>query len=74
MLLRHIQAHPCQLLIQLSGGIAAVIGKEQIFLLFFVQPIDELGHPGQDFVAVIDHAVHIADEAFLFVKIDFFHK
>ena len=71
MLLRHIQSHAGQLLIQLPGRIAAVIGEEEIFLLLLVEPLDKLGHPGQDTVAVIDHTVHITDETLFFVEIYF---
>ena len=35
-----------------------------------MQPLNELRHPRQNAVAVVDDAVHIADEAFFLVKID----
>ena len=70
VLLRHIKAHAGQLLVQLPGRIAAVVGKKEIFLVLIMQPLNELRHPRQNAVAVVDDAVHIADEAFFLVKID----
>ena len=66
----HIKAHAGQLLVQLPGRIAAVVGKKEIFLVLIMQPLNELRHPRQNAVAVVDDAVHIADEAFFLVKID----
>ena len=77
MLLRHIQPHTGQLLIQLTGRIAAVVGEEKILLILVMKPLDELRHTGQDSVAVIDDAVHIADKAFFCVEIHrskWFHR
>ena len=65
VLLRHVKPHPGQLLVQLTGRIAAVVGQEQVLLVLVMQPLDELRHTGQNAVAVIDHAVHVADEAVL---------
>ena len=70
MLLRHIQSHPGQLLLQLTGRVAAVVGQEQVLLLFIVQPLDELRHPRQNAVAVVDDAVHVADKACFLVEVD----
>ena len=70
MLLRHIQPHASQLLLKFSGGGAAVVGQKQKFLLLPVEPVDELRNPGQDTVAVVDHAIHIADKTFLLFKLN----
>ena len=43
---------------------ANLIGEEEKVLVLTVQPIDEFFHSGQQPVAVIYHAVHIADETF----------
>ena len=43
--------------------------KEKVLLLLLMQPLDKLRHAGQDPVSVIDHAVHIADEALFPVEI-----
>ena len=37
--------------------------------MLLVEPPDEFRHAGQDLIAVIDHAVHIADEAALLVEV-----
>lgn len=73
VLLRHVEPHAPELLVQLARGHAAVVGQKQIFLVRILQPVDELRRAGQDVVAVIDHAVHIAQEAFFRVEIDHFH-
>ena len=70
MLLRHVQSHPCQLLVQLPGRVAAVVGEKEILLVLLVQPVDELRHARQNTIAVVDHTVHIADEALFLVEID----
>ena len=74
MVLRHIQPHPCQLQLQLAGGIATVIGKKQILFLFFVQPVDKFGHTGQNDIAVVDDTVHIANKALRGIKIKLCHR
>ena len=74
VVLRHVQAQTGQLLMELPGGVAAVVGQEQELLLLVVEPLDKLCHAGQDPVAVIDDAVHIADEAALGVEIDVRHS
>ena len=70
MLLRHIQSHPGQLLLQLTGRVAAVVGQEQILLALLMQPLDEVRHAGQDPVPVVDDAVHVADKACFLVEVD----
>ena len=69
VLLRHVQPHTGQLLVQLTGRIAAVVGQKEILLVLVMEPLDELRHTRQDPVAVIDDAVHIADKAFFCVEI-----
>ena len=64
MLLRHVEPHTPELLVQLARGHAAVIGQKQVFLVRVLQPVDELRRAGQDVVAVVDDAVHVADKAF----------
>ena len=73
MLLRHVEPHTPELLVQLARGHAAVIGQKQVFLVRVLQPVDELRRAGQDVVAVVDDAVHVAQEAFFRVEIDRFH-
>ena len=73
MLLRHVEPHTPELLVQLARGHAAVIGQKQVFLVRVLQPVDELRRAGQDVVAVVDDAVHVAQEAFFRVEIDHFH-
>ena len=70
MLLRHIEAHARELLVQLARRVAAVVREKEIFLVLLVQPLDELRHARQDAVAVVDDAIHIADEALFLVEID----
>ena len=70
MLLRHVKPHAGKLLVQLTRRVAAVVGEKEVFLILIVQPLDEFGHTRKNTVAVIDHAVHIAEEALFFVKID----
>ena len=61
----HIQPHPGQLLLELLGGVLAGVGEEQVIFLLLRQPLDEFPHARQDLVPVVDHAVHVADEALL---------
>ena len=67
--LRHVQPHAGELLLELERRAAAVVRKKEIFLTGALQPVDKLRHAGENFVAVIDHAVHIADIAFFVIKI-----
>ena len=68
VLLVHLQPQPLQLLLQFLGRTLAGIGQKQELLVLPLQKINKLPHAGQKQVAVIDHAVHIADEALLFAK------
>ena len=65
VLLAHVQAHAHQLLAQLLGGALAGVGEEEKLLVLLIEPGDELLHAGQQLVAAVDHAVHVADEALL---------
>ena len=69
MLLRHVQTHAGQLLVQLAGGVAAVVSEKEVLLILVVEPLDELRHAGEDAVPVVDDAVHIADEALFRVEV-----
>ena len=64
MTLVHLKPHAPQLLLKLLGRALGGIGEEEKVLVLTVQPIDEFFHSGQQPVAVIYHAVHIADETF----------
>lgn len=64
MLFVDVQAHAGELGLQFSLGLAAVVGEEEEFLVFLLEPGDKFLHAGQETVAVVDHAVHVADEAF----------
>ena len=66
-------ASALELLAQLPGGIAAVIGEEKVFLILIVQPLDKFRYTGQDMVAMVDDTIHITDEALLFIKIEIVH-
>ena len=70
MLLRNIQPHAGQLLVQLPRGIAAVIGQKEVFLILVMKPLDKFPYTGKNLVAVVDHTVHIADEALFRIEID----
>ena len=70
VLLRDIQPHAGQLLLELPGGIAAVVGEEEVLLPLRLEPLDELRHAGEDAVAMVDDTVHIADEALFGVEIN----
>ena len=62
VLLAHVQAQPVQLLLQFLGAALRRIGQKDIFLAVFLQPVHKFPHAGQQQIAVIDHAVHIADK------------
>ena len=66
----NIEAHARELLVQLARRVAAVVREKEIFLVLLMQPLDELRHARQDAVAVVDDAIHIADEALFLVEID----
>ena len=77
VLLRHVQAHAGQLLVKLPRRRAAVVGQEQVVLVLLMEPADKFLHPRQNSVAVVDHAVHIADKALFLVEIEYrslFHR
>ena len=63
VLLVHLQPHAGELVLQLPGSLAAVVGQKQKFLFLPVQPLHKLLGAGQQTVPVIDHAVHIIDHA-----------
>ena len=74
MLFGNIQPHPRQLLAQLPGGKAAVVGQKQILFSLIMEPPDKLRGPRQDMVSVIDHAVHIANKALFLRKVNCIHN
>ena len=59
----NLQSQTQQLLLQLLRTALAGVGQEQKAFLLLIQPADELLDTGQQTVAVIDNAVHIADVA-----------
>ena len=65
MALIHIQSHTRQLLLQLLRRALRRVGQKQEVLVFPVQPVDKFLDSRQQPVSVVDHAVHIADEALL---------
>ena len=70
VLLRDIQSHPRELLVQLPRRIAAVVCKEEILLMLVLQPLDELMHARKNLISVVDHAIHIAYKSLDFVKLN----
>ena len=64
MALVHRQAHALQLLLQLLGAALAGVGEEEKALVLFIQPVHKFPHSRQQLVAVVDDAIHIAEEAF----------
>ena len=67
-----LQAHPLQLHTQLLRGLFRAVGEEDELLVVLKKPADEFVNTGQDLVAVIDHAVHVADKAIFFQNV--FHN
>ena len=59
----NLQSQTQQLLLQLLRTALAGIGQEQKAFLLLIQPADEFLDTGQQTVAVINNAVHIADIA-----------
>ena len=59
----NLQSQTQQLLLQLLRTALAGVGQEQKAFLLLIQPADEFLDTGQQTVAVIDNAVHIADVA-----------
>ena len=49
---------------QFPLGLAAVVGEEEKFLVFLLEPGDKFPHAGQETVAVVNDAVHVTDKAF----------
>ena len=74
MLFRDVQSHAVQFLFQFTRCVAAVVGQEEIGFLLILQPFYKLLHPRQNDVPVVDHSVHITDEAFFLVKINCCHN
>jgi hypothetical protein len=70
MVFGNIKTHSCKFLLKFAGSVAAVVGKEKEFFVFGLKPIDKFANTGNDLVSAIDNSIHIADEAFDFVKID----
>ena len=68
----HAVLHTPQLLLQLLGGILPGVGEKQETLVVPFQPVQKFLYAGQKPVAVVDHAVHVADKTF-FLK-QFFHE
>ena len=64
VILAYVQPHAQQFHVQFLGGFAAAVGEEQKLLAFVLHPADELFDAGQQFVAVVDDAVHIAYKVF----------
>ncbi len=72
MRLVDLKAHARELLLQLEGRVLAGVREEEIALVVLLHPVEKFRHAGQNFVAVIDDTVHIADKALLLKKL--FHK
>src|SRR5699024_7065730 len=60
----YFQSHTGQLLLQFLWGAFAGIGQEEKLFVIIIKPVYELLDAGQQDIAVIDHAVHIADKSF----------
>ena len=75
MIFRDIQPHAGQFLLQFPGGVTAVVGQEEKFLVLIVQPLDKLRDAGQNSISVVDHPVHITDKPAFLIEIECaFHK
>ena len=61
----HIQTHAAQLLLQFLRRALRRVRQEQEVLVLPIEPVDKFLDARQKAVAVIDHAVHVADEAVL---------
>jgi len=70
MVFGNIKSHSGKFLLKLTGSVAAVVGKEKEFFVFGMKPVDKFADAGNNLVSAIDNSIHIADEAFDFVKID----
>ena len=58
----HIHTQAKQFFAQLPGRAFAAVGQKQEQFLFPLEPVDEFRCPGKQPVAVIEDAVHVADE------------
>ena len=65
MALVHIQTHAAQLLLQFLRRALRRVRQEQEVLVLPIEPVDKFLDARQKPVPVIDHAVHVADEAVL---------
>jgi hypothetical protein len=63
MIFAHVEAEAFEFVVEVAWGAFAAIGEEEEFLLFRVEPIDKFNDARQKLVAVIDHAIHVADKA-----------
>ena len=71
--LLHVHAEATHLLLQFLPAPLARVGEKEEFLVLPAQPVDELGHPRQQPVTVIDDTVHVADESTFRRKVYFTH-
>ena len=69
MVFGNIKSHSCKFLLKLTGSIAAVVGKKKEFFVFGMKPVNKFAYTGDYLVSAIDNSIHIADEAFDFVKV-----
>jgi hypothetical protein len=68
VILTDVKPHSCQLVGKLLGGPFTAVCQKQKVLVVVVEPANEFGHTGKKGVAVIDYAVHVADEGGFLVK------
>ena len=64
MILVHIQPHTRKLLLQLLWGALTGIRQKQKTLVLIVKPLHKFLYTRQQPISMIDHTIHIADEAF----------
>lgn len=62
----NLNAHAPQLLAQFAGRTFTAVGQKQILLVIGLQPGDKLMDSWQHVVAMIKHAVHVANESLFF--------
>ena len=74
MVFGHGKSHPRQFLLELLGSFITAVGEEQVLFIFLLEPFDKFLYTGEQFVAVIDHAIHVADKTFFCIEINFFHN
>ena len=63
MIRRDRKTHALQLHAQLVRRFLGAVGEEHKLFVILDHPIHKFGNAVKQLVAVIDHAVHIADEA-----------